>query len=145
MDPAARGAILGLSLATTKGELIRGFVEGITYEFRENLTRLEAAGLQVENLVATGGGAKSSFWLQLRADMTGRPLHTVNIKETGCFAAACVAGASVGAFASVAEAIDDLVHRETEFEPRPALTARYDELFATYQEVYPAISGINTR
>lgn len=143
MDPRATGAIVGLTLSTSKVDVIRGFIEGITYEFRENLERLEAAGISVNNLVATGGGAKSDLWVQIRADIVGRPISTVTVKETGCFAAACVAGTSIGVFNSTAEAIRALVKPDRTFEPNSRLAERYDELFANYQRVYPGIAGID--
>ena len=142
MDPAATGAILGLRLSTTRADLIKAFVEGITFEFRENLVRIESAGLPVDSLVATGGGAKSPFWIQLRADLVGKSIHTVNVKETGAFAAACLAAAGVGAFASPAEAIRSFVRPERVFEPDAARGARYDDLFAAYRQLYPALRGI---
>ncbi|MBW3624693.1 MAG: hypothetical protein KY468_14915, partial [Armatimonadetes bacterium] len=58
-DAQARGAILGLSLATTKGDLIQGILDGISYEMRLNLERLESAGVAIRELRAIGGGAKS--------------------------------------------------------------------------------------
>lgn len=142
MDPDATGAILGLRLSTTRSDLIKAVVEGITFEFRENLTRLEAAGLPVESLVATGGGAKSPFWIQLRADLVGKRIHTVNVKETGAFAAACLAGAAVGAFDSAEDAVRSFVRPEHVYEPDARRGARYDDLFEAYRQLYPALRGI---
>lgn len=120
MNPWSRGGLFGLTLSTTKGDIIKAVLEGVTYELRENLHRLEAAGLGIGELTATGGGAKSGTWLQLKADMTGKIVKTVNIGETGCFAAACTAGVGIGTYSSVAEPIRSLVTTRRAFEPRPA-------------------------
>jgi xylulokinase len=143
MNPNATGAILGLTLATTRSDLIKGFLEGITFELRDNLQRLESAGLEIEELAATGGGAKSAIWLQLRADITGKPVHTVNVKETGCLAAACAAGVGIGTFESAAQAIEAFVRPVRGFEPDPGRARRYDDLFSQYQQVYPSIRAIH--
>jgi xylulokinase len=143
MDPHATGVVLGLTLATTRAELITGVLEGITYELRENLERMEACGVEIGELVATGGGARSPFWLQLRADVTGHPLHTVSVEETGCFAAACVAGAGAGVFDSIEQPLEEFVRPLSTYEPNAARKARYDEIFDHYRQLYPAVRGIH--
>jgi xylulokinase len=143
MDPEATGVILGLRLSTTRADLVKAIVEGITFEFRENLTRLESAGLSVDSLVATGGGAKSDYWIQLRADLVGKPVHTVNVKETGAFAAACLAGASTRAFDSTEAAVREFVRTEKVFQPDVRRGALYDDLFAAYRLMYPALRGVH--
>ncbi len=73
MDPGAIGGIIGLRLTTTRQQLIRAVVEGITYEMKLSLELLNEAGMPVEELRAIGGGAKSDRWLQLKADETFMP------------------------------------------------------------------------
>jgi xylulokinase len=143
MNPLSRGALTGLTLATTKADIIKAVLEGITYELRENLRRLEQAGLPAGNLVATGGGARSPTWLQLKADMTGKLVTTVNVVETGCFAAACTAGAGVGLFSSAAEPIRELVRPRRQFEPRPAHQDFYDASAERYRQLYPALAPLS--
>ena len=143
MDPASRGAIVGLDLATGRQELLQAIIEGVTFELRENLERMEAGGLAIRDLRATGGGARSTAWLQLKADATGRPVSTVNIGEPGAFAAACLAGVGAGVFASVAEPIARFVRTTATYEPRPPMAAAYGERFARYRRLYPALSGLD--
>lgn len=144
MDPHSTGTIVGLSLNTTRGDLVKAILEGVTFELRENIERVEQAGLAIKELRATGGGAKSSTWLQLKADITGKPILTLNIKETGCFAAACLAGVGIGAFLSIEEPIKNLVQTTAHFEPRPAMKAEYDEIFAAYHALYTTLKPINS-
>ncbi len=145
MDPWSRGAVFGLSLGTTKGDVIKGFLEGITYELRENVRRMEAAGLELGELVATGGGARSDTWLQLKADMCGKVVKTVNISETGCFGAACLAGAGVGVYSDVTEPIRQLVRTDKVFEPRPDHQRCYEEAAHRYRSLYEALRPLNDR
>ena len=140
MNPSSRGALVGLTLRTTKADIIKAVLEGITYELRENVRRLETAGLAVGSLVATGGGARSHSWLQLKADMTGKVVRTVNVQETGCFAAACTAGVGLGVFSSVAEPIRALVRPLQVFEPRPTHQDRYDAGAARYRDLYAKLA-----
>jgi xylulokinase len=143
MNPWSAGALFGLTLRTTKADIIKGLLEGITYELRENLQRLEAAGITVGDLVATGGGARSPTWLQLKADMTGKAVKTVNVAEPGCFAAACLAGVGVGQFSSVTEPISDLIKVRRVFEPRPAHRDFYEAAASRYRALYQQLAPLS--
>lgn len=145
MDPHSTGAIVGLSLKIPRGDLVKAILEGITFELRENIERVEGAGLTVRELRATGGGAKSATWLQLKADITGKPVITVNVQEAGCFAPACLAGVGIGAFASIEEPIKNLVRPTAVYEPRPSVKEEYDEIFASYHELYSVLKPINRK
>jgi xylulokinase len=140
MDPGATGAILGMSLATTRGEFVKAILEGTAFELRANIERIERAGLPITGLRATGGGARSSRWLQLKADVTGKPISTVNVDEAGCFAAACMAGVGAGLFASAADPIRAWVRPARVFEPNPARKDVYDAIFADYLELVRAVA-----
>jgi xylulokinase len=139
LDAGSKGAILGLTLATKKKDLVKGLLEGVTFEIRQNLESLEKAGVRVTRLRAIGGGARSSVWLQLKADILGRPISTINVGEAGCLGAAILAGVGSGEYASCEEAVDLLVRDTATYEPRPKQARMYDELFKLYQQVYPAV------
>ncbi len=142
MNPWSRGALYGLNLHTTKGDIIKAVLEGITYELCENAQRLEASGVAIGDLVATGGGARSDTWLQLKADMTGKVIRTVNVAETGSFAAACTAGVGAGVFGSVAEPVRELVKPRRVFEPRPDRHEFYEAAAVRYRRLYEALAPL---
>ncbi|MDP6106925.1 MAG: FGGY-family carbohydrate kinase, partial [Candidatus Brocadiia bacterium] len=81
MDTNPVGAILGLTLSTTRGQFLRAILEGISYELKLNLEILAQAGVEVTEFRAIGGGAKSDFWLQLKADMYRRPVVRLQVPE----------------------------------------------------------------
>jgi xylulokinase len=143
MDPYSTGAIVGLSLNSTRGDLVKAILEGITFELRENIERVEQSGLEVNELRATGGGAKSATWLQLKADITGKTIVTLNFKETGCFAAASLAGVGIGAFLTIEEPIKNFVQTTAYFVPRRVVKAEYDEIFEAYHSLYTTLKQIN--
>ena len=143
MDPGATGAILGLSLATTRGEFVKAILEGTAFELRANIERLEAAGIAIGSLRATGGGARSPQWLQLKADITGKPISTVSVDEAGCFAAACLAGVGAGLFASAEEPVRAWVRPVRTFDPDPARQAAYDSIFADYLGLVRAVAPLS--
>lgn len=138
-DPAAKGAILGLTLATGTDQIIKGILDGITYEMRLNLDRLAEAGVAVRELRAIGGGARSRTWMQLKANIFNRPVAALNVSEAACLGAAILAGVAAGEYPSAGEAADALVKVVETFEPQPAEVARCAEQYARYQRVYPLL------
>ena len=142
LDPLAKGALVGLTLGCDRKSLIKGLLEGICYELCLNVQGLDDAGVHVERLRCTGGGSKSAFWLQLKADITGRECVTLNVSESGCQAAAMLAGVQAGEYASVPEAVAALVREKESFAPRAERHERYGEQFAVYRDIWPALRDV---
>jgi xylulokinase len=143
MDIQSAGAILGLSFNTTKGNIIRGILEGVALEMKLNLSILEKAQIPVKEIRAIGGGAKSREWLQMRADIYNTRVVSLNVSEAACLGAAILAGWGAGLFSSVDEAIKSTVREKEVFYPRPEKNELYQKKFEIYQQIYPAIKNLN--
>ncbi len=139
MDSGSRGAIVGLSLATTDRDIYLACMESVAYEMRLNRERLAASGVAFDRLVATGGGAKSRLWVQMKADVLGIPIETLETDDAGTVGCAMMAGLACGAFGAIAEAAAKMVRRVGRFDPDPARHARYSEVFARYERLYAAV------
>ena len=138
-DADARGAFVGLSSDHSLPELSRAVLEGVAYSARHLLEELEqAAGVEAETLNASGGGAQSDLWCQIKADVLARPIARVAVRHSGCLGAALMAAAGAGLVPSVREAAREAVRIERVFEPR-ADRASYDELYGAYRELYRAL------
>ena len=135
--------MIGLTFATTKGDLARAVLEGLTYELRLNLDLLREGGVEIQELRAIGGGARSPLWLQLKADITGIPVMTPRITEAASFAAAVLAGQAAGVYPSAAQAIDRMVTLERCYEPDPIQQEQYPERFHLYRQLYPTLKSLN--
>jgi xylulokinase len=142
MDPQSRGAIAGIGIGTTRAEFIRGVLEGITFELRANLERLATSGVAIDHLRNTGGGSRSRAWVQLKADVLGRPIEFVDVRENAAFGAACLAGQATGLFRSAEDAAVAFVHPTATIEPRAAMVAAYDAAFSRYLALYPALNSV---
>lgn len=134
------GVIAGLSLETTRGEILKGLLEGVTYYFKEGIEYVERAGICIDEFRPTGGGAKSPAWLQLTADILGKPLAKPDVTEAGTVGAAILAGAGSGVYASVDEGIQQFVGVERVFEPDPERHRIYQERMDLYRRFYPSLS-----
>ena len=141
-DTNSKAVILGLTFATTRVDITKAILEGLTYELRLNLDLLKDGGVKIDVLRAIGGGAKSPLWLQLKADITGIPVVTSKITEAAGFGAALLAGVGAGIFPSAAEAANRFLQLTDEYHPDPARCAAYTRQFELYRQVYPAIAPI---
>ena len=136
-DNQPAGLIAGLTLETSRGQFIKGLLEGVTYYFREGLERMAAGGIDIDECRVSGGGARSDVWLQIKADILGRPLVRPQIIEASVLGAAILAGVGGGVYNSVEEAMATLVKFDRIFEPDARRQRQYDASFAHYHELYP--------
>ncbi len=136
------GVIAGLHLDTPRGAVLQGILEGLTFYIRDLLDALPPAMRGARDFRAVGGGSKSDAWLQLTADIFGRPLVRPRVTEAGTLGAAILAGAGAGRFASVAEGARTMVRLDREFPPDPARAALYAERFARYRRLARAFESL---
>lgn len=142
MDTAAKGAIVGLNINTKPEDIIKAILEGITFEMMVNIEKLDDAGVKVEEMRVVGGLAKSDPFLQLKADMMGKKVTTLNVSEAGTLGVAILAGTASGVYKSLEDAVGKLVKKKKEFYPDEKLHDIYTEKFQTYKRIYPAVKNI---
>ena len=118
-DPNARGAFVGLTLRHGKGHLVRSVLEGVSYGLRDSLELIKGLGVPIEQVRASGGGAKSPLWRQIQADVFGTELVLINVTEGAAIGAALLAGVGAGMYRDVREAVDAAVHVTSSTKPRP--------------------------
>ena len=146
VDSNSLGAFVGLRSATTKSDMLRAVFEGINYQFLQILKGLETGcGLKTDSLVAVGGGTKNRFSMQNKADMSGKPIETPEVEEATPLGAAILAGIGVGLYADEQDAFDHVRRPGRVYEPNRDLTAKYAERFAIFEQIYPALKGINAQ
>ena len=131
-----------MTFSTTKGEIIRAILEGITLELRYCVDLLEKAGVTINELRATGGGSKSDYWMQIKADIMGRPIRVAEVTEAGSLGCAMLAGTATGIYTSLDEAVKQLVKPGKLFEPVETNAAYYNDRFALYMEIYPKLQDL---
>lgn len=140
MDPAARGAFVGLTLRHTRAHLTRALKEGVVFSLRAGLELMLELGIRVERVVASGGGTRHPLWLRLQADIFNRAVYLTHAEEAAATGAALLAGVGVGIYRDVADACARCVRWQDQvIEPDALSAARYHELFERYQRLYPAL------
>ncbi len=139
-DPYARGAFLGMSLGTTKADMARAVMEGITNEMRDIVEAQREAGIKHKAIRLTGGATKSRMWNQMIADSFKVPVQILQTSETGCLGAALYAGVGAGVYSSYKEAVETAVKIKEEYEPNPANFAAYDESYERWVKAYESLA-----
>lgn len=138
MDTGSKGMIFGLTIDTMPEDILKGIMEGITFEAMVNLENIRQAGIVVNELRAVGGLAKSERFLQLKADMMGIDIISLNISEAGILGVAMLAGTACGLFTSIEDAAEHLIRKKKTFHPDKQLQKYYLKRFEAYKSLYPA-------
>lgn len=138
-DPNARGAFVGLATTHKPAHLVRAVLEGVTFNLRESLEIIRSLDVPVGQIRLTGGGSKSPLWRQIQAAMFHQPVHLTNAKEGAAYGVALLASVGAGAYSSIQEACDATIQTTDATESDSSAAKRYDELFLTYRQLYPAL------
>ena len=139
MDGGSKGAIVGLTLGHTQKDLYRAVIEGVCYEMRLNQELLAGCGVAVAPLHATGGGARSRVWMQMKADVLNVPVTALTTAEAGATGSAMLVGVALGLYPTLEAAAEKMVRVREVFYPRQEAHDRYEEVYQRYKKLYPAV------
>jgi xylulokinase len=131
----AKGGLIGLTLATTKTDVVQSFMEGIAYDTVTSLTMMSEQGLQIERIRITGGGARSAWWTQLKSDITGKPIEVVAHPEPGTLGVALLAGLAIGVYDDMQEISKRYSGTKMVYTPNPERAALHQDRLETYQKL----------
>ena len=134
-------AFVGLTMAHTRGHMVRSIMEGVTYSLRDCLEIIEERGVSVKQVRASGGGAKSPFWRQMQADVFGKTVVTMAADEGPGYGVALLAAVGAGEFKDVPEACEATVKTTGQTKPVAVARKAYDKGFPVYQGLYRALRG----
>lgn len=135
-DPLQRGALLGLTLSHTRAHIWRALLESVCFGTRACLEGLEKAGHGCDEIVIAGGATRSDLWLQMHADVTGKPVVVCEFADAPLLGCAILASVSAGVHETVDEAIDHMVRKSKRILPSETVSKTYDEL---YNRIYRGV------
>ena len=138
-DANARGTFFGITLRHKRQHFARAVFEGVAYALNDTFQIFEEIGVPVSQVRASGGGAKSPFWRQIHADVTGHPHGTLSVDEGPALGAALLAAVGTGAYPTVAEACHAAIQTVSETAPDPQAHAEYAKYYGVYRALYPAL------
>jgi len=141
-DPRARGAFAGLTLGHDQNHIARAVFEGMSFGLLDGMQRLRSLGASADEIRITSGGAKSAFWVQMLADMFGKPCVTLASDEGPAYGAALLSGVGIGVWPDVQTACRKVIRVTKRVEPSGL---DYSQVHERYGELYKALKPWNHR
>jgi len=144
VDERSLGALVGLSHLTTRGDILRAIIEGLDYQTLDMMAALERGlDAQLDRLIAVGGATRNAFWMQNKADVTGRPVDVPAVEEASPLGAAILAGIGVGLYENEADAYRRVFEPGVTYQPDPKRADFYRRGYEVYRQLYPATKPIS--
>lgn len=141
-DARSRGMFWGLTLSHTEFHLYRAILEGICFGSESIFQAMRENGYPLEQIVVSGGPAKSDFWMQMHADVSNTPMIFTDVTEGPMMGSAMMGGVAAGIFADLPEAADQMVNVVKQIDPNPAAHEEYAYNYQAYLDTYPAMKDL---
>ena len=142
-DNSARGAILGLDTETTDSEVYKAIMEGTAMEMRLNAETVKDYSITIDNIVATGGGANSARWMQIKSDIQNIPVKILRSSEGGLCGCAMLSALGLKQVKNLEEAKEIFVRYTSEFTPSAEAHASYEPKYQKYKKLYKTVKELN--
>lgn len=142
-DPNATGVFYGAGISHDKFDFALAIMHGVASLLRKNIDFFRASGIKVERILSTGGGAKSSLWSQIKADVCNVPVVIPENQEAPCLGAAIIGAVVAGGFPDYASAIGSVVRMKTVYMPasnRTGSEERYHKFCILYDVLSPVFA-----
>jgi xylulokinase len=142
-DAKAVGAFVGLTFSHDRRHFTRAVYEGVAFAIRHILEISEtAAGVSSREVVIGGGGSRSDFWNQIKANVLQKIVKPTMVSETGCLGAAILASVGMGYQKSVKDACLAMIQLKPGIQPDSKLSGMYNTMYSHYRDFYPALKMV---
>ena len=141
-DPLVRAGFLGMSMDTTREDMIQAVLEGVAFGLRDSLEVARSLGIKIEVSNICGGGAKSPLWRKIIANVMNLKLEIQENDEGPALGGAILAAVGCGKYPDVITASKSLVNVVETVEPSPELVAKYEEKYRIFRKMYPTVKDL---
>ncbi len=141
-DPSARGTLTGITLDTTRYDIIQAVMEGMAFATRDMYEVARSIGVKPERTKICGGGGKSPLERRMIANILNIPVDIPVSEEGPGMGGAMLAMVACGEYSSVVEAADAIVKVKDTVEPESGLVTKYEDRYQRFKEIYPALKPV---
>ena len=141
-DTNARGTFIGMTMDTTRADLVQAVLEGVAFAIRDSVEVARTLGITIDSSMICGGGAKSKLWKKIMANVLGAELRSPASEQGPGMGGAMLAMVTCGAYESVGAACEKLVAVSETVKPEPELTALYEKRYQQFRKIYPAVKEL---
>ena len=137
-DTNARGTFIGMTMDSTRSDLVQAVLEGVAFAIRDSVEVARSLGIEISSSKVCGGGAKSPLWKTILANVLNIALQCPQSEQGPGMGGAMLAMVACGEYASVREACERIVHVASTVNPDPILAAKYEKRYQQFRKIYPA-------
>lgn len=137
-DTNARGVFLGMTMDTTRADLVQAVLEGVAFAIRDSVEVARSLGITINTSKICGGGAKSPLWRKIMANVLNIELQSPESEQGPGMGGAMLAMVACGEYGSVKDACEQIVRVASTVTPEPELAAKYEKRYQQFRKIYPA-------
>ena len=143
-DTRVRGSYINLNWSHKTAHMYRAILEGIAYEYGvyADTIRALSPALTLERVISVGGGSGSRIFGQIKADVLGTPVSTIQRADTATLGISMIAGYGVGLYDSLTKQVEQAAAIRDTIEPDQSLYAFYQERKKVYADLFTALHGV---
>ena len=141
-DTNARGTFIGMTMDTTRADLVQAVLEGVAYAIRDSVEVARSLGIVINSSKICGGGAKSSLWKKMIANILNAELECLESEQGPGMGGAMLAMVACGEYESVQAVCDKFVKVASVVKPEPELVAKYEARYQQFRKIYPAVKQL---
>ena len=141
-DTDARGTFIGMSMDTSRADMVQAVLEGVAFAIRDSLEVAKSLGIGIERSKLCGGGARSLLWRKIIANVLNITLELPQTEEGPGYGGAMLAMVGCGAYATVGRCASALAKAVDTVEPDPDIAARYETQYRKFRQIYPTLKEL---
>ena len=141
-DTNARGTFIGMTMDTTRADLVQAVLEGVAYAIRDSVEVARSLGIVINSSKICGGGAKSPLWKKMIANILNAELECLESEQGPGMGGAMLAMVACGEYASVKDVCAKFVKVASTVKPELELVAKYEARYQQFKRIYPAVKAL---
>ena len=141
-DTNARATFTGMTMDTTKADMLQAVFEGVAFAIRDSFEVAKSLGIDITRSNICGGGAKSALWKRIIANVLNVDVEVLKVEEGAGLGGAMLAAVACGAYANVEEAAEHIVKIVDVMKPEAELVTKYEKQYQKFKQIYPACKDL---
>jgi xylulokinase len=141
-DINARGTFIGMTMDTTRADMVQAVLEGVAFAIRDSVEVARSLGITINRSKICGGGAKSPLWKRIFANVLNAELEVPVSEQGPGMGGAMLAMVACGEYESVKICCDKLCAVADVVKPKAELVAKYESRYQQFKKIYPAVKAL---
>ena len=141
-DTNARGIFIGMTMDTTRADMVQAVLEGVAFAIRDSVEVARSLGITINTSKICGGGAKSPLWKRIFANVLNCELEIPVSEQGPGMGGAMLAMVACGEYETVKACCEKLCAVASTVKPEPELVVKYEARYQQFQKIYPAVKNL---